>query len=79
MTISEIVKHYRGKTSLRDFADKIGVSHAAVQQWENGDTEPTDERVNLFVNDKRPWVKEMGKALFLARNGKTLRTIVDGK
>ena len=79
MTIPEIIKHYRGSTTLREFASQLGVTHSAVQQWENGATEPKDEYISQFVNDSRQWVRDMGKALFIARNGSTLKTIIDNE
>lgn len=77
MTISNIVKHYRGTRSLRDFAADLGVTHAAVHLWESGANEPTSERIADFVNSEHEWVREMGKALFLARNGVTLKTLIN--
>jgi len=77
MSIPEIIKHYRGSQSLRLFAAELGVSHAAVHLWENGDNEPTDERIAEMVNDKRAWVRDMGRALFMSRNGQTLKTLIN--
>jgi transcriptional regulator with XRE-family HTH domain len=37
-TIGQRIRKVRGDMSLRVFADEIGVSHAAVAQWESGDT-----------------------------------------
>lgn len=76
MDTPSIIKHYRGSQSLRYFAQQLDVSHAAVSKWEQGTAEPTTERINAFVTDSRPWVAEMGKTLFLARNGQTLRTLI---
>lgn len=76
MDTPTIIKHYRGKTPLRNFAEQIGVSHAAVQQWESGTTEPTDERITAWINDQRGWVSDMGRMLFLARNGQTLKNLI---
>lgn len=77
MDIPSIIKHYRSDKSLREFAAELSVSHAAIQQWESGETEPTNERISAFVNDPRDWVRELGQALFMARNGKTLKTLIE--
>lgn len=75
-TIPSIIKHYRGSESLRSFASKLGVSHAAVDQWERGLTEPKDELIDAFARSDDQNIREMGKALFVARHGSTLKTLL---
>lgn len=79
MDIPTIIRHYRGNETLRAFAQKLGVSHAAVQQWESGVTEPKDELIDRFANSGDPTVAEMGKRLFVARHGTTLKTLLNEK
>ncbi len=76
MDTPTIIKHFRGDTSLRDFGEQLGVSYNAVQKWETGEAEPTHQHVEDFINDERDWVHEMGKALWIARHGDTLKSFI---
>ena len=76
MTIPEIIRHYRGDKTLRDFAAELDVTYEAIRQWEVGAKEPTQDRIDAFVKDQRPWVSEMGTLLFLSRHGSTLKRLI---
>lgn len=51
------------RTSLREFAAALGVSHQAVGEWESGVSSPTYERIIEWLRDERPWVHQLGAAI----------------
>jgi len=61
--------------TLREMGAALGVSHQAVAQWADGTMEPTEERLRSWLVDPRPWVKQLGFNLFMARHGDTLADI----
>lgn len=63
------------KFSLREMAHELGVAHQAVAQWADGTTEPSEDRLRAWLMDPRPWVKQLGFNLFMARHGDTLADI----
>lgn len=71
-TESRLIRETRNDRSMRDFALELGVSHNAIAMWENGAAHPDEERVRAWLIDPRPWVKQLGFNLFMARHGDTL-------
>lgn len=74
-TESRLIRETRKDQSMRDFALELGVSHNAIAMWENGSAHPDEERVRAWLIDPRPWVKQLGLNLFMARHGETLANI----
>lgn len=53
----------RGGFTQKEFANIVGVSRAAVSQWENGFETPSDTRVEIMKALRRELKKREGKEL----------------
>lgn len=68
-TVAEVIKATRIAQGMnsRDFGAALGISHAAVIQFENGQTAPSGETLAKWFNSETDWVYEMTKEIFVAR------------
>ncbi len=61
--VGEYIRKYRGKTSLRDFAEECGISHTYLDSIEKGYDPRTGKTVNVTVETLKKIAKAMGMSI----------------
>lgn len=61
--IGEYIRKYRGETSLREFADKCGISHTHLDSIEKGYDPRTGKPVRVTVDTLKKIAKAMGMTI----------------
>lgn len=61
--IGEYIRKYRGEISLREFADKCGISHTHLDSIEKGYDPRTGKPVRVTVNTLKKIAKAMGMSI----------------
>ena len=76
MTVASIIREIRGKRTLREFASMLDVTHAAVDQWERGMTNPERGRVAEWLEADSSEIRLLGVKVFAALYGDMLQDLV---